>query len=97
MKLKLKFEIDMRNMFKFNDMYQKLETVIEKYGRITDITTQYEYQGIRQFEYTQLMDCQNCRTKVHALVSKQEFKTGGGFHLRADCPQCQKFIKFIRQ
>ena len=49
-----------------------------------------------KLEYRTL-SCNHCRKEVAAVITKKEFKNGSGFHLRADCPDCGKFIKFVAQ
>ena len=35
--------------------------------------------------------CSRCRMGVDALMSQS------GLHIRADCPQCGRYIKFVKQ
>ena len=44
-----------------------------------------------------LLYCNHCQKEVKASISKRSFKNGQGFHLRADCTECGKFIKFVSQ
>ncbi len=39
------------------------------------------------------INCKNCGQSVDALISKQTFI--GGEHIRADCPICGKWIKWL--
>jgi endogenous inhibitor of DNA gyrase (YacG/DUF329 family) len=52
----------------------------------------------RTSDNTLELECTRCGKVVDAKITWQPFsvKSAGG-HLRADCPECGKFIKFISQ
>ena len=43
------------------------------------------------------LHCTYCEKDITAVVTKAYFKNGQGFHLRADCPDCGKFLRFLPQ
>lgn len=43
------------------------------------------------------IECHTCSKKVNPVVKVVPFKNGNGYHHRADCPVCGKFIKFLKQ
>ena len=45
----------------------------------------------------QVLRCNHCEKDVYSRPYEVPFKNGQGFHLRADCPECGKFIKFVAQ
>lgn len=41
------------------------------------------------------LDCPNCGTQAPHLT--WQAKAGGGYHLRADCFRCGRYLKFVPQ
>jgi len=42
-----------------------------------------------------ILFCERCKCEVEAKLTKIQLHNGG-FHTRADCPECGKYIKFIK-